>query len=573
MTNPQLDIEFYMANGLSFFPLPYGAKKDDKFKWGVYQTRHPSDDEIRTWFSNGAKRNIAVVCGQVSGGLVVLDSDTTDRFYELSIVICEKLGINDLLEFTRISQTSQGCHIWLFVNEPVQSYKFPKLDIQAEGKYVVAPPSRHPSGIDYKWANPHVAINRISSLLDIGVDLSQRKKEASPSGGENWIAEALKGVPEGERDHTCYRLASYFKNTQPIDITEKLLLDWNKKNVPPMEDSQVLKAIKSAYKRDTGDINKGVYTLPFSRGLASERDKSVTESVTEEAENRDIVTEPLKKRIEDWVRDTTGWFSYDDIDKDLGIKTPGDKDNRRQIIKRLKESSIIETHPKNNKLLRFINTSVRKINFKTAGKRTPLDIKFPFEIDQFLNVYSRNLIVVAGSPDAGKTAWLLNFIKQNQDIHTIFYQSSEMEKNELAARLLNFEGMELADWKFEAEERSGDFADVIRPDCINIVDYMELTTDVYLVAEYLKAIHEKLTTGIAIIALQKKRGVELGRGGEFSLEKPRLYLTMDKGKMTIAKAKNWKDPEFNPNDMVINYKIVGGCKFIINEDWHKPNGG
>lgn len=567
---PVPELEYYRQLGLSFFPLPYG-KKESTIAWKCYQERQPDDEEITSWFGNGSKHNVAVVCGKVSGNLVVLDCDSEERFYELALLITEKLDINDILDFTKVGKTGKGYHIYLFTDEPVQSVKFPKLDIKGEGGYILAPPSLHPNGQEYQFVNPRTPIKHIHNLLDIGIDITQKKESPKRPEGDNWITRALKGVAEGDRNDMCYRLAAYFKNSHPIDITENLLLEWNRKNRPPLEKTEVLRTIKSAYGQRplNEDNNKSVYTLPFDNDLAPKRDKSVTENVTEESENRDIVTEPLSKRIEDWVRDTTGWFSYEDIDKDLGIRTSGEKDNRRQIIKRLKESGIIETHPKNNKLLRFINTSVRKIDFKVAKQRTPLEIRFPFEIERYFNVYSRNLIVVAGAPDAGKTAWLLNFIKLNQEKHAIFYQSSEMEKNELAARLLNFEDMELEDWQFEAEERSSDFADVIRPDCVNIIDYMELTTDVFMVAEYLKAIHLRLTTGIAIVALQKKRGAVLGRGSEFSLEKPRLYLTMDKGQMTITKAKNWTNPEFNPNDMVIKYKIVGGCKFIVTEDWHK----
>jgi hypothetical protein len=92
--------------------------------------------------------------------------------------------------------------------------------------------------------------------------------------------------------------------------------------------------------------------------------------------------------------------------------------------------------------------------------------------------------VIAGAADAGKTALLLNFIKLNQFDFSIYYQSSEMGKEELASRLVNFEDITLDEWNFNAEERSTDFADVIRPDCINIIDYMELTGDFYNVAEY-----------------------------------------------------------------------------------------
>ena len=304
--------------------------------------------------------------------------------------------------------------------------------------------------------------------------------------------------------------------------------------------------------------NTSLYCLSDA-DLASERDKSVTESVTKS----------LADRIEAWISETSGWFSYEECDKELEIRDSRDKDNRRQIIKRLKDAGIIEAHPRNNKLLRHVKVATRLIDFKAAGQRTPLAIKYPFGIEHYFKTYPGNIIALAGAADAGKTAFLLNLIRLNMSDFSIYYQTSEMGAEELASRLEKFEDIALQDWNFQAEERSRDFADVIRPDCLNIIDYLELAGDFYMVADYLRQIHSKLASGIAIVALQKKRNAELGRGGDFGLEKPRLYLTMDAGKLTIQKAKNWVDPSINPNGLSLNFKIVNGCKFIVTEDWHK----
>jgi len=296
---------------------------------------------------------------------------------------------------------------------------------------------------------------------------------------------------------------------------------------------------------------------PSDMDLATERDKSVTKSVT------------LSQQIEDFVTGTTGWFSYEEIDKELGLLQTCDKTNRRQVIKRLKDAGIIEAHSRNNKLLRYVKVAVRLVDFKAAGMKSPLAIKYPFGIERYFNTYPGNVIAIAGAADAGKTAFLLNLIHLNMVDFSIYYQTSEMGAAELRSRLEKFEGIALEDWNFIAEERSRDFADVIRPDCINIVDYLELAGDFYMIADYLRAIHEKLSSGIAVVALQKKRGADLGRGGDFGLEKPRLYLSMDAGKLTIQKAKNWADPRANPNGLVCEFKIVNGCKFIVTQDWHK----
>ena len=46
-----------------------------------------------------------------------------------------------------------------------------------------------------------------------------------------------------------------------------------------------------------------------------------------------------------------------------------------------------------------------------------------------------NIIVVAGEQNAGKTAFLLNFVRLNMTRHEMFYYSSEMGASEMRKRL------------------------------------------------------------------------------------------------------------------------------------------
>jgi len=299
------------------------------------------------------------------------------------------------------------------------------------------------------------------------------------------------------------------------------------------------------------------HTLPSGRGAATKRDKSVTESVT-------------KAEIEEWVNQTTGWFDYGELDRDLGIATPEAKTNRRQILHRLKEDHVVESHPTNNKLLRRVTSDVRFIDFKAAGKRAPLDIGWPFDIQKLVAIYPGNVIVLAGEPNAGKTAFLLNVIRLNMNLFPTYYFSSEMGAEELAIRLGKFPGIELEDWNFTAAERACDFQDVIVSDAVNIIDYFEFPTgQFFTIAESLRAIWTKLGTGIAIVAIQKGRG-ELGRGSTFGLEKPRLYLSMGRNQLMIVKGKNWARRDRNPNGLVSEFKLTDGCNFIATKDWYRP---
>src|SRR5688572_15587908 len=53
------------------------AGKAPLVRWDRYQVRRPTDAELRAWFDVDALRNFGVVCGRVSG-VVVVDCDDED---------------------------------------------------------------------------------------------------------------------------------------------------------------------------------------------------------------------------------------------------------------------------------------------------------------------------------------------------------------------------------------------------------------------------------------------------------------------------------------------------------------
>ena len=158
--------------------------------------------------------------------------------------------------------------------------------------------------------------------------------------------------------------------------------------------------------------------------------------------------------------------------------------------------------------------------------------------------------------------------------YKILYMNSEMGDTELRLALERFKNTSLEDWKaVELIERSYNFSDIISPNDINIIDYMEIYEDHFKIGAKIAQIHKKLKNGIAIIALQKPKGRDEGRGGSVTLEKPRLYLSMSCGNLKITKAKSWstlaKNTGQNPNGLTIDFKLVQGCKFIPNgSGWH-----
>ena len=96
------------------------------------------------------------------------------------------------------------------------------------------------------------------------------------------------------------------------------------------------------------------------------------------------------------------------------------------------------------------------------------------------------------------------------------------------------------------------------------------------IAADIKRVYEKLTTGICIMCIQKSEQKELGRGGDFSMEKARLYLTVDPDPpagnvLKIYRAKNHAQPGVNPRGMKTNFKIIQGSMLLQVGGWHDVN--
>ncbi len=275
----------------------------------------------------------------------------------------------------------------------------------------------------------------------------------------------------------------------------------------------------------------------------------------------------ITQELREWVLTADGVFLTADVGKELGLTA---RDGMKQLTKalcRLKDEGIIERVGDKRGQYRRVNQECDGIDWRNAPTES-YSIRWPFQIERMVDLHPGNIVVVAGEPNAGKTAFLLNVVKlnmnQGRDIH---YFSSEMGAIEMKKRLAKFQDVPLIDWGFKAWERSSDFADVIRPDGLNIIDYLEVHDNFYVVGGMLKAIHDRLNNGIAVVALQKNRGVDFGLGGARGLEKPRLYLAMSPRELKIVKAKNWTTSR-NPNGLTIEFKLVNGAVFVPTSEWN-----
>lgn len=158
MANPEFNweqlrksLQFYEKERLRYFPIIWG-QKNGPVEWKPLQNRAPTFDELAEWFQENKPTNVAVICGGASNGLVVLcfnDPEGAGLFFG------QKLW-EKLLSTTFVVKTPRGPHVYLRSSTLIPSRIIGKddnkswLEIRADGNYIAAPPSLHPSGIIYE---------------------------------------------------------------------------------------------------------------------------------------------------------------------------------------------------------------------------------------------------------------------------------------------------------------------------------------------------------------------------------------------------------------------------------------
>ncbi len=151
--------------------------------------------------------------------------------------------------------------------------------------------------------------------------------------------------------------------------------------------------------------------------------------VTLETAFNETRTESVSKLINDHIHEfssvTERDISVTFCDKECGIVTERDKATRRQVFHRLCESGILER--KKEGIYRFIEAEAPIIDIDNVDTSKTVDVILPFDLHKWIILYPKNIIVVAGSKDAGKTTFLLQVLKLNNDGKMpIAYFNSEM---------------------------------------------------------------------------------------------------------------------------------------------------
>jgi len=166
----------YARAGASVIPVDR-RKRPLLREWCSYQTRVASEDEIRSWWTQWPHAGVAIICGAVSG-VVVLDIEAD----ALDVLSCDPMP-----ETPTVRTQGGGIHLY-FQHDPSVSTRNLRIngrhvgEIRSDRSYVVAPPSAGEHG-QYQWLRtyPSLTPGRVPPWVnDLVSDSAPRTRDAIP---------------------------------------------------------------------------------------------------------------------------------------------------------------------------------------------------------------------------------------------------------------------------------------------------------------------------------------------------------------------------------------------------------
>lgn len=339
----------------------------------------------------------------------------------------------------------------------------------------------------------------------------------------------------------------------PQDIID-ILNDMAHRHESPEKMAIIFERLSADMKDLPADIRKLAFEI-----IASE--KIIDDSFFD----RDVV---------EYVSSITEIFSLNDILRFFDAKR-GQKRRIYELIKTFEgEGKIIRTGARHG-LYRPVDKNPNIMDLDEE-EGTNVNIELPFLLHDLVAIYPKNVIIVAGEKDAGKTAFALNTAWMNRNEFDVKYFNSEMGSTELRKRLSKFPATyALSEWKkITWIQQACNFEDHIDPDGLNIVDFLEIKKEAFTVTEDIRRTFDKLKNGLLLIVMQKRSYKEYAVGGEGTLEKARLALNLEhagrENLCRITVAKNWRGTD-NPRGKICQYKIWNGGEMKMTNYWSDPD--
>ncbi len=640
----------YAGHGIPVFPCDQTTKRP-KTKHG-FRDATTNKQRITQWWRKWPAASIGIPTGSTTG-VFVLDVDVSgDKIGQRSID--ELVRLHGHLPDTLTVITGGGGHHYYFrmpnFNLRNSASKLgTDLDIRANGGYVIVPPSGHVSGKIYAFHNHHDIAPAPAWLLDtlrqdICVPYSNTTYTDDLRPGDDYnqrgdIGDLLRrhGWTQGRTVGNNVRWTRPGKqpregHSATWDVGRRTFYVFSG-SAPPFEAEKAYSPFQVyAFLECSGDYRAAAQELArqgygvraqtkalkasesFESFESSRKHLKAVESSLKAVESSTAATSQLASEtnrvgsianmVKDFVESGEGTFQTKDVVQYIGAHSRNEKQAVYLELNRLKKISKINKVDGKYGVWERVITDIEEMSLDDPGE--PLQLELPLGIHELTNIYPGNIILIAGEPNSGKTAFAIAFLVQlltsarssvfslsmrikethllkpenstNQQPPPKFirYLNSEMSGGELRNRL-EATGIPLDVWQRHVSfiERHADYHQLILPDGINIIDYLELP-EYTEAAQLIQQIHAKLNNGIAIILMQKNPGVPHAVGGHQTKAKPRLVINLTSngpygGIAKLIKVKAPVDYRSKPQGKERDYQITPAGEFRPLSGWRFVN--
>lgn len=275
---PLLDTALaYREAGLSVIPLNRSDKRpdigllprdeNDKPTWKPFQSLIADKQIITRWFKTEA--NIGIVCGEVSGGLLVMDFDL--RADDIYRDWCHRVG--EIAKLLPTVRTGKGFHVYVRCDKQngtalaMSAINEKLIETRGEGNYIIAPPSIHPvTKQPYKAIRgdllgiPHLDSEQLENLMAAARSFDERVRRqtktslliGTPVPGARLLEKALARAAPGNRNETGFWLACQLRDAGLNQAAAHEVMVRFQKSVPQGDDPYTLAEAVASLKQAFG---------------------------------------------------------------------------------------------------------------------------------------------------------------------------------------------------------------------------------------------------------------------------------------------------------------------------------
>jgi hypothetical protein len=550
-----------IEKGISVIPVDGATKRPTIESWKPYQDRVPTEAELSEWERTGKLKGIARVTGRVSS-CVVVDCDSQEAHDKM------REHCPDVMETPTVNTPRGGIQYYFeYTNGLInRAGYYPDLDIRTDGGYANIPPTENGNGKSYTFV-PGMSFDDVQPLPF--PEALKRYLLSSPN--LNKYKDASSGAVKGERNQTLTQyIGQILKQYQGMTLNEctNMAYGWNRNNRPPLKALELERTVKSIWESDARNHPE--------RHNTGRTGNDLTEKLTSYFNEMEAGPYYLKT-------------VYDEV----GAKTPEEKDQVRQFIRRLeakdngqykKDKSVNGKHYK-------LDLTLEDNDWFNSEDSKGEPIILPLGLSSMLHIPAGEIILLAGVTSAGKTGQMMNLIKDNISTWKInYFNVGETRAARVHNHLKKFQEYQdaiqngtidlwrtnLKHYDFDSPEN---LADLIKysvkhkgKGTLHLIDYVILHDNPFHISKILEDIHQSLNGAIAVIAIQQLTSTGKGMGGDYGTFKPTLILSLTKDKnlageifrAEIRKGKfpikggsshDWKSIEYQLKEGVHIYEI------------------